>query len=213
MSDADTRGARPETAADLPVDDVIEVQGDELPVDQDGVVEADEVERERQPSMTELDHAYPVGDRAVAGDAAEAIDGLDQDDLRVGETDDPQAATEEGLTYVPPIDPPVIADAEAPDGIVVAAGAAVSAESEPYDDDHRSTDLGVESDMDARIRDALRADAATSAMADQLVIGTRGSVAVIRGVVLDVDDSDGIVEVVSRVDGITDVVDETELAS
>jgi osmotically-inducible protein OsmY len=35
---------------------------------------------------------------------------------------------------------------------------------------------------------------------------------VIRGVVDDIDDGDSITEVVLRVDGITEVVDETELA-
>jgi osmotically-inducible protein OsmY len=45
------------------------------------------------------------------------------------------------------------------------------------------------------------------------VIATLGDVAVIRGVIDDVDDSDAIEEVVSEVDGIRVVRDETELAS
>ena len=67
--------------------------------------------------------------------------------------------------------------------------------------------------MNVRIREALRADSRTSVLEDRLIIGTRGSVAVIRGVVDDVDDSDAVIDVVSRVDGISDVVDETEVTS
>ena len=89
----------------------------------------------------------------------------------------------------------------------------MSAESDPYDQSHRGTELDFESELTTRIREALRADSQTSVLEDRLIIGTRGSVAVIRGVIDDIDDSDAIVEVVSRVRGITDVVDQTELAS
>jgi osmotically-inducible protein OsmY len=105
-----------------------------------------------------------------------------------------------------------VADPEAEDGIAVAAGIAVSAQSDPYDDDHRGTDLDPGSVLNVRIREALRADSQTTVLEDRLIVGTRGSVAVIRGVIDDVDDSDSIIEVVSRVNGISDVVDETELA-
>lgn len=200
-------------AEDLPLDDVIEVQGDVMPGDQDAVLDTDELEHQRTPTRTELDAGYSIPDLEYAGDRAAVLESLDLEDLREGETDDPGVAAQEGLTYVPPIDPPVIADPEAEDGIVPAAGIAVSAESEPYDDSHRGTDLDPESQPNVRIREALRADSQTSVLEDRLIIGTRGSVAVIRGVIDDVDDSDAILEVVSRVEGISDVIDETELAS
>jgi hypothetical protein len=200
-------------AQDLPLDDVIELQGDVLPIDQDIALDPDELEHAREPSQTELDHGYTSPDREVTHGETETLDGLDLDDLREGETDDPIAATEEGLVYVPPNDPPVIADPEADDGIDVAAGMGVSAESEPYDESHRGTDLDPESELNTRIREALRADSATSSLAERLIIGTRGSTAVIRGVVDDIDDGDTIIEVVSRVRGITEVVDETEIAA
>lgn len=200
-------------AEDLPLDDVIEVQGDVMPGDQDAVLDTDELEHQRTPTRTELDAGYSIPDLEYAGDRAAVLESLDLEDLREGETDDPGVAAQEGLTYVPPIDPPVIADPEAEDGIVPGAGIAVSAESEPYDDSHRGTDLDPESQPNVRIREALRADSQTSVLEDRLIIGTRGSVAVIRGVIDDVDDSDAILEVVSRVEGISDVIDETELAS
>jgi hypothetical protein len=205
-------GSREADARDLPVDDIIELQGDVAPIDQDALLDTDELEHQREPTRTELDAGYTIPDLAYAGGEAALLDGLDLDDLREGETDDPGVASQEGLTYVPPIDPPMVADAEAEDGIVPAAGMAVSADSDPYDDSHRGTDLDPESEPNVRIREALRADSQTSVLEDRLIIGTRGSVAVIRGIIDDVDDSDAIIEVVSRVVGISDVVDETELA-
>ena len=198
-------------ATDLPIEDVVELQGDVPPADQDGFLEPDEIEHERRPTQTELDHGYAAPDRTYAANEAEELDGLDLDDLREGETDDPDAATEEGLTYVPPIDPPLYADPESEDGIVIAAGPSVSAESEPYDNSHRSSDLPVETDLTDRIHAALRADAATSALADRLIIGTKGGKVVVRGVVDGIEDTDSIVEVIERVSGVTEVVDETEL--
>lgn len=206
------RETRLDAAAELPVDDVIEIQGDTVPVDQDGILDPDELERERTMTRTELDAGYTIPDREYAGGEESTLDDLDLDDLREGETDDPGVAAQEGLTYVPPIDPPVVADPEARDGITPAAGIGLSAESEPYDEDHRGTDLDPGSEVNTRIREALRADSQTTVLADRLVVGTRGSVAVIRGVIDDVDDSDSIIEVVSRVNGISEVVDETELA-
>ena len=72
--------------------------------------------------------------------------------------------------------------------------------------------LSDESDLTARIRDALEADAATTDLADRLVIGTRGSTVVVRGVVDDINDGDNIASVIERVAGVEEVIDETELA-
>ncbi len=69
-----------------------------------------------------------------------------------------------------------------------------------------------ESELTGRIREALDADAATSGLADRLVIGTRGSTVVVRGVVDDIDEGDTVVAVIERVRGVEDVIDETELA-
>jgi osmotically-inducible protein OsmY len=97
------------------------------------------------------------------------------------------------------------------EGIEIAAGAGVSAEDEPYDDSHRSGELDAEGSLNARIREALRADASTSPLADRLEIAMLGSTAVIRGPVDGIEDSDAIIEVASRVAGVADVRDETEI--
>jgi osmotically-inducible protein OsmY len=106
----------------------------------------------------------------------------------------------------------VRSDAEAADGIQIAAGAAVDALDEPYDDDHRTAELSAEGDVNSRIRDALEADAATTGLVDRLVIAAIGSRVVVRGVVDDVDDADTVVAVIERVAGVDEVIDETELA-
>ena len=193
---------RPETPRRPDPDDVADIeeianlQGEEMPVDQDAVLEPDEIETRRTPTQTELDRGEPAPDPDTDDAEAESLDGLALDDLREGETDDPDVAAEEGLTYVPPSDPPFRVDAEDPEGIEVAGSTADS----------------DELDLTTRIREALEADAATSGYADRLVIGTRGSTAVVRGIVDDVDDSDTIVAVIEGVDGIEEVIDETELA-
>lgn len=137
---------------------------------------------------------------------------LTESDLRDGETSDPNVAAEEGLTWVPPIDPPVVADAESPDGVTIAAGFGTDAFEEPYDADHKSEPLSALDDLEARIHEALRADSSTSRYADSLVIGNRGGTVVVRGLVDDIDDTDDIADVISRVEGVEEVVDETEVA-
>ncbi|HET7167930.1 MAG TPA: BON domain-containing protein [Candidatus Limnocylindrales bacterium] len=200
-------------AADIAMlEEIQTLQGEELPMDQDAVLEPDEIEGRRRLTRTELDGGATEPDLELLGGQTAALDGLALDDLRTGETDDPKVAAEEGLSYVPPIDPPVRSDAEEPGGLEVAAGMAVSAESDPYDTDHRSELLSIEGDLTARIREALEADAATSGLADRLIVGTRGSTAVVRGVVDGLEDTDTIVAVIGRVEGIEDVIDETDVA-
>lgn len=131
-------------------------------------------------------------------------------ELRAGETDNPDVAAEEGLTYVPPIDPPVV-PSEDRQGAEVASGFGLSALDEPYDEDHHSDVLTAEDEMAARVRDALRADSTTTEYADRLAIGTRGGVIRVRGVVEDIDDSDNVLAVIERVAGVEDIIDELEV--
>lgn len=193
------------------IEEIQALQGEEMPIDQDALLEPHEIEARRTPTQTELDRGEPSPDRETAAGPEATLDGLALDRLREGETDDPDVATEEGLTWVPPMDPPVRPDEDEAEGLVVAAGTGTSALDEPYDRHHRSGELPDEPELTARVREALRADSATSELADRLAIVTRGSTAVIRGQVADVDESDAIVEVAGRVTGIDEVVDETEL--
>jgi hypothetical protein len=142
----------------------------------------------------------------------QALESLTELELRDGETDDPNVAAEEGLAWVPPIDPPVVPDESDPEGIRVAAGFGVDAQAEPYDADHHSEVVPLTDEFEERIREALTADASTSRYADQLVLGTQGGRVVVRGVVDDIDDTDNVAAVIGNVTGVTEVVDELEVA-
>lgn len=141
----------------------------------------------------------------------ENLESLVELELRDGETSDPKVAAEEGLAWVPPIDPPVVTDADDPQGAQVAAGFGTDAFAEPYDASHHDSSLSVEDEFEDRIREALRADSSTSRYADSVVIGNRGGTVVVRGLVDDIDDSDNIAAVISNVAGVDEVVDETEV--
>lgn len=184
------------------------LEGEEMPADQDAVLDPDEIEGRRVPTQTEFDRLDPDGRLEADADEIEGLGSGLSGELREGETDDPEVAAEEGLSWVPPIDPPVVATPWSGDP-VVAAGTGVSALDESYDDDSSGELNSDEGDLNERIREALRADSATSRFADELVIGVVGKTAIIRGVVDDDDDGDAIVAVVERVLGIDDVLDET----
>jgi hypothetical protein len=185
------------------------LEGEEMPEDQDAVLDPDEIEGRRTPTQTELDRLDPEAAVELGADGVDASAELAPDGLREGETDDPDVAAEEGIPWVPPIDPPAIATPWS-DEPVVAAGTGVSALDEAYDEDSPGVLLSEEGEVNERIREALRADSSTSRFADLLVIAVVGSTAIIRGEVDDIEDSDSIVAVVERVPGIDQVVDETE---
>ncbi|HEV8489178.1 MAG TPA: BON domain-containing protein [Candidatus Limnocylindrales bacterium] len=138
---------------------------------------------------------------------ADSIEALAANELRAGETIDPLIAAEEGLAWIPPTDPVVVPD-ESPEGLRVAAGFGSSALDEPYDEDHHGELLAAEDEMTDRVREALRADAATSRYANSLQIDTEAGVVTIRGLVDDILDSDNIVAVVSEVSGVVVVRDD-----
>jgi hypothetical protein len=199
-----------------PIEEEIQgLQGEELPIDQDAVLEPDKIEGAREPTLTEVDTgAESEPDRArlagvdedsslrdvdptLPGRDVVSLDELTDSELREGETDDAIEATEEGETWIPPTDPPVVPVSGDPDGIEVPGF-------EELDE--------AEGSLNARIREALRSDSSTSPLADQLEIAVVGSTAIIRGQVDGPEDSDAIVEVASEVEGIDDVLDETEYA-
>lgn len=202
-----------------PLDEELRALAGEEPADeQDGALDLDEVATPPEPTASDLDYgtgitADPAAweDRAGTGDFV-SLDALVDSDLREGETDNPLVAIEEGMTYIAPSDPPVV-PSDDPQGIGIAAGTGTSAIDEPYDDDHGDGELDAESDLSGRIREAIRADAATTAYADRILIATIGSTAILRGVVDDLADGDELAAVAERVAGIDEVLDETEVAS
>ena len=164
----------------------------------------DEVESAGEVTDTELYEGEPDSDVAD-------LQGLAERELRSGETDDANVAAEEGLAWIPPIDPPVVADESDPEGVRMAAGFGVDSRAEPYDVDHHGEVVPIGEEFEERIREALLADASTSRYADQIVIGTRGGKVIVRGMVDDIDDTDNVAAVISNVTGVTEVVDELEV--
>jgi hypothetical protein len=142
----------------------------------------------------------------------QSLEELEADELRAGETTDPNVAAEEGMTWIAPSDPVVVTDDSA-GGLAVASGFGSTAGDDPFDADHHDSFLSAEDEVTDRVLEALRADARTSRLTDRVTVETVGGVAILRGVVDDVDDSDLLEEVVSEVTGIAEVRDETELAS
>jgi hypothetical protein len=175
------------------------LEGEEMPEDQDAVLDLDEVEHRRRPTQTELDRLDP--DMASDEDAVgiDGFGGVDVGGLREEETDDPEVAAQEGIPWVPPVDPPLVA----------ADWPGVAAVDEAYEVDSGDVRASKERDLHERIREALRSDIATSRLTDLLVIRVVGSTAIIRGTVDDIDDSDAIVAIVERVPGVEEVRDET----
>jgi hypothetical protein len=205
---ADTTPLNP--PSDPPRDD-ISIAREDLLIDPADALVADPAESDDGLTDTERYEGYAESGDGPTGTTS--LDTLMADELRDGETSDPNVAAEEGLTWVPPIDPVVVPDAEDPEGLAIAAGFGTTATDEPFDADHHDSALSDESEVTDRVREALRADARTSTLVDRLVIATLGDVAIVRGVVDDVDDSDAIEAVVAEVEGIREVRDETDLAT
>lgn len=210
----------PRRADTTPLNPPSDPPRDDASVDRsDGIVDANDALLEdgdfENPGFDNLTHVERYEGYLEAGERASGAEGLDSltaGELRAGETIDPNVAAEEGLTWIPPSDPVVVPD-DSEEGLAIAAGFGATAHDDPFDADHHDSFLSAEDEMTDRVREALRADARTSRLADSLGIETVGGVAVIRGTVDDVDDSDLIEEVVAEVTGITEVRDDTELAS
>jgi hypothetical protein len=140
-------------------------------------------------------------------DDPESLELLTELELRDDETDDAFTASDEGMTYVPPIDPPTVPSAGLEDA-EVASGFGVSALDEPYDEDGGSSFLYADDQLKALVRAAIRADSATSAYAERVAIQVVEGVVTLRGEVIDLEDSDNLLAVAGYVEGVVEVVDE-----
>jgi len=198
----------PLNAPDVPPEQKgYQMAGQRLPDDQSAVFDVDDLDDLGELTRTDVDEADLIADDADRPEDPENIDMLTELELRSEETDDVMEAVEEGLSYVPPIDPPVEPGGGYP-GAEVASGLGVSALDEPYDADHHSDFTSSDDEISARVREALRADSSTTAYADQLAIESRGGVVTVRGVVADLVDSDNVLAVAEYVEGVDEVVDE-----
>jgi hypothetical protein len=163
---------------------------------------------------TEIEHGYLEAGVDPTGSVPaqfESVEALVERELTNEETVDPWIASEEGVPWMPPVDPVVVPDEHDPEGLRVAAGIGISALDEPYDEDHHGELLPAEDEMTDRVRDAIRADAQTTAYAEDLEIDTEGGVVTLRGTVADIDDLEAVLSVAAVADGVTEVRDELEV--
>lgn len=171
----------------------------------------EDVERLEGVSMTDLYQGDTDVNQIHGEGAAESYDMLVERELREDETTDAMDAVEEGITYVPPIDPPIIIDRDDPESIQVAAGFGVSADDASDLDGAEDTLGSNDDDAVAQVRYALRRDALTSHLADRLHITTINGTVILRGDVDDLDDTDNLVAVVSNLPGVEAIRDETRV--
>ncbi len=177
-------------------------------VDATAYIDADDVEQMQTITMTDV---YQ-GETDVNQERIESGENLDlllEQELREGETDDVMVAIEEGITYVPPIDPPIQNDPDDPESIQVASGFSLSANDPDSTEGDFDTARTGEDDMSARVRRALLNDSSTTHLADRLIIETVHGTVTLRGEVDDLDDTDNIVAVVSDLPDVEAVRDET----
>jgi hypothetical protein len=135
---------------------------------------------------------------------AENLEMLTEREFREGETEDPNVAAEEGEVWIPPTDPPVVPGEDAQPR--VAAGFGATNREEPFDADHHADENLAEDERTERVLEALRSDAATSALVDRLHVTTDGDRVFVGGEVEDLDDEDRVLEVASTVTGVDEVV-------
>ncbi len=204
------RPEQPDTAADVDPD-VAQLLG-LRPADAEPMPTAGEVDQLGEMTDTriyegELEARPPDSDQPDH-EPHENLESLAATELRDGETDDPNEAAEEGLTWVPPIDPPLRIDDDGPE---VAAGFGTTATDEPFDADHHGQALFAVDEVEARVLEALRADAATAGLADALEIDAEGGRVIVAGSVDDIEDEDAIVSIVEAVSGVSAVVSRLEV--
>jgi hypothetical protein len=158
-------------------------------------------------TQTDVDQGETTSTQ-VRGEDAEMLDMLLETDLREGETDDVMEAVEEGLTYIPPIDPPVSPITDDPEGAEVATGFGLTAEDD-LDADDLQTLGSTDDDLTARVRRALRDDSLTLHLARRVRIAADNGIVIVRGEVDDLTDSDNILAVLEDVPGVDEIRDET----
>ncbi len=193
-----------------------ELEGDRLREDQAAFI--GETDTDPLPELTDTEvyegDLEALGGTRDAGDRPDSLESLTTLELRTGETDDANVAAEEGMSYVAPSDPPVTPSEQGdPEAIQVAAGFGSTARDEPYDQDHHAEELYDEDEVSERVREALRADASTSAFAEEIAVGTVGGRVALGGVVDDIEDSDNALAVAQEVQGVDEVIDQIRVRS
>jgi hypothetical protein len=185
-----------------------QMAGERPPEEQGAVIDAEDVDNLGEFTWTaKYEGELEAGVDDDLPDDHEDLEMLTELELRAEETDDVMEAVEEGLTYVPPIDPPVVPGGSL-ENVEIASGLGVSALDEPYDQNHHESFLSADDEVSTRVREALHADSSTSHYADRIEIETQGGIVTLRGLVDDLVDSDNLLAVAGYAVGVQEVVDE-----
>lgn len=169
-----------------------EMAGYRSPEDQGmGAISAAELEKIGNHTVTDI-YQMDNDERSDMIDPDEdSLDDLTSANLREGETDDVMEAIEEGLSYVPPIDPPLQADPDA--------------DFEQADADEQGNEPVASLSRQVQLR--LIRDSATAQIAHRIhVRETEPGVIELSGVVDDLTDEDLLLGVAETVEGIDEVV-------
>lgn len=166
-----------------------------------GAISATELDRVGNPTVTDLyqmdnDERRDMIDPDDAGD--ESLDELTSANLRDGETDDVMEAIEGGLTYVPPIDPPLQSNHDTPDEIAVVNGFALDAD--------EAGNEGIAS-LAKQVHVRLLHDSATSQVAHRVrVREVSPGIIHLHGEIDDLTDEDLVIGVAEDIEGVEEVV-------
>lgn len=146
---------------------------------------------------------YPEELAATAGDYS--IDEFVDSEMRQGQTNNPNEAIEDGVSYSPPSDPAVMGSDE-PESVEVATGFAPSMEEADPDVNELpahvdNNDLEIKQD----VQEALRNNSETANL-DDIRVRVVDGVVYLHGNVLDGDDVGEVYAIVSELEGVRQVV-------
>jgi hypothetical protein len=154
-----------------------------------------EAELQRQARDAELDEEGPVDTQHGDGSAY-----------------DPFMAEVQGLVYIPPDDPPVI-PSDRPEQIEIAAGfgKAIEEEDDPREEVLPDHVINNDSDLEEKIRAALRKNSETTTLTE-IDVTVEDGIVYLSGQVETLDDVDLVVTVVRDLEGVVDVEEDLEVA-
>ena len=129
-----------------------------------------------------------------------------------GHTYNPEEAWEQGLTYTPPDDPPILPSTD-PQGVEIAAGFAPSMIESNPDEEELPTEVdNNDLDLEDNIYLILRNTSETTDLADQINISVVDGIVTLEGTVPSDADIALVDEIVSKVAGVVDIENLLEVA-
>jgi hypothetical protein len=122
-----------------------------------------------------------------------------------GHTYNPQQAQDQGLTYTPPTDSPVIPSEDDPQGVEIAAGFAPSMEeSGPHAENLPLGVHGSDLDLQEDVYQTLRYHSETAHL-DNIKVRVCNGVVILGGTVFSEDDIARVYDIVSDLEGVVEV--------